>query len=108
YNSSNGAAYLGIGDGTGAFTFNPLYISPGYDKSDVGDLNHDGKMDIVLYNSSNGNSATGISNGSGGFTFYSYVWSPGFTSVTVADFTGDGQADITLYNKNNAVGYFGT
>jgi hypothetical protein len=37
YNASNGAAFLGVGDGAGNFAFNPLSISPGYNLADIGD-----------------------------------------------------------------------
>jgi hypothetical protein len=88
YNASTGVAFLGIGDGGGAFAFHPLFMSPGYDLIDAGDLNFlslfwssgydyvepqdsngDEKVDIVLYNKSTGTEYTGISNGAGGFTY---------------------------------------
>src|SRR5439155_27191814 len=75
---------------------------------DVGDLNGDGKADLILYCSANGNAATGISNGSGGFTFSPLIFSPGFTSVRLADHTGDGKADVTVYNQTNGTANFGT
>ena len=83
-------------------------MSPGYNLADLGDLNGDGKMDLIVYNSANGNTATGISDGLGGLTFTPLLFSPGFTSVRLADYTGDGKADITVYNKNTAAAYFGT
>ena len=67
---------LGTSDGVGGFTFNPLSVSPGYDTIDIGDLNPDGKMDVVLYNSLNGNASTGISNGADGFTFLHHLVVP--------------------------------
>ena len=53
--------YLGIGDGTGAFTFYSVFLGPGYDTIDVLDLNGDGKIDVTIYNSQNGAAYTGIS-----------------------------------------------
>ena len=38
-----GQANLGVGDGTGGFTFHAVLMSPGYDLADIGDLNGDGK-----------------------------------------------------------------
>ena len=88
-----------IGDGVGGFTFHFLFVSPGYNLADVGDLNGDGKADSILYNAANGNVATGISDGLGGFSFTPLIFSPGFTSVRLADYTGDGLADVTVYTS---------
>ena len=66
-------------------------MSPAYDLADIGDLNGDGKLDLIVYNSSNGNTATGISDGAGGFTFMPLLFTSGFTSMRLADYRAMGK-----------------
>ena len=74
-----------------------------------GDLNGDGKADLILYNSSTGGAFTGIGNGSGGFsTITPLTLSSGFTSVRLADYSGNGLAGVTLYNNATTTAFFGT
>ena len=101
-NSKTGLAYLGFGNGDGTFTFRPLSWGPGYDVVEIGDLDGDGKDDVVLYNSSTGTMYTGIGDGSGGFNYKYTLISPGYNLVRVAGFTGDGKAGLFLYNSATA------
>jgi len=105
YNSSNAAAYLGLGTGNGGYNFSGLFWSPGYDFVVTGDLNGDKVTDVVLYHSADGTMYTGISNGSGGFQYLYYLISSGYTKVVVADFSGDGKDDIFLYNASNGLAW---
>ena len=87
YNMNNTLGYLGIGNGTGAFTFGSLFWGAGMSSVDALDLNNDGKIDIVIYNTTNGASYTGISTGnpSSPFTYqYSYWGNGRVLATTVA------------------------
>jgi len=90
--------YLNNGDGTlhlqATFVTNAsvLYLS-------AGDLNHDGKIDLVFESSdSNGALALNVwfSNGDGGFTVGPTTPVSVYGFVYVGDFDGDGHADVVL------------
>ena len=99
YSTTTGAFKIGLGDGTGHFTYTSSNISPGYNVIARGDFNHDGKTDLLLYRQSDGAAYVGLSNGDGTFNFLSQTFSPGFTTVAVADYNGDGISDVILYNN---------
>lgn len=100
YSTATGALKIGLGDGSGNFTYAPAAtISSGYDVIARGDFNGDGKTDLLLYRKSDGAASIALSNGSGGFTFIAQTFSPGFTSVAVADYDGDGISDVIVYNN---------
>jgi len=98
YNSATGALKIGLGDGTGHFSYTTSNISPGY-QIQRGDFNGDGKTDLLLYRPSDGAAYLALSNGDGMFTFIAQVFSPGFTSIAVADYNADGFSDIIAYNN---------
>jgi uncharacterized protein (DUF2141 family) len=107
---SNGLVYLGNGDGT--FTANPTQPLPFFtDYSSAGpylasgDVNNDGKADVVL---SNGGSVhVFLGNGNGTFkTGNSYASISGLYSagyVTISDLDGDGNADIYVGIANGGL-----
>jgi len=107
-----GEQALGLSNGTGGFTFTSGaallggYGEGGSDFVEAGDINGDGKADLVFYSISSGFMAVALSNGSS-FSTTIKEYSPGFTSVKLFDFNGDGKADLALYNKNNTLGYLG-
>ncbi len=89
--------YLGIGDGTFQA---PTYIyGRGSDPSlAVGDLNGDGKLDIVTTDNTGG---VDVFLGRGDGTFQSYVYYASGTmptSVAIADVNGDGKLDVLAAN----------
>jgi VCBS repeat-containing protein len=71
--------------------------------ADVGDFNHDGKLDFAVANQGSGNVSIRLGNGDGIFhspgTPEVSVGS-GSTSVTVADLNRDGRPDLIVTNQN--------
>jgi hypothetical protein len=61
----------------------------------VGDLDKDGKLDLVVANSQSSNLTVLLGNGNGTFVAQSpFVTAAGPYAVVVADFNNDGRADM--------------
>ncbi len=70
----------------------------------TGDINHDGKADIVASNWATGGIDVLIGNGSGTFQVPIPVLLPAITNgVVVGDFNGDGWPDVAALGKNSVV-----
>jgi hypothetical protein len=108
----SGTITILLGNGDGTFQAPPTYASGGYDADSVaaGDLNGDGKLDLVatsLCQSDNCNSGNNgvvsvlLGNGDGTFQSAKTYATGGFgsSSVAVGDFNGDGYADVVLANQ---------
>ena len=96
---SNGLVLLGNGNGTFTTVSTPAFpyfldpINPGGPSLASGDVNNDGKIDVVVNNSST--IATWLGKGDGTFTqgkSYATIPTDGFISVD--DLDGDGNADV--------------
>jgi len=83
----------------GSFVYNMIPDTQGYspDKIAFGDLNNDGKADMILASSVTGKVITRLGNGDGTFqdpTAYSVGVGGG--GITVGDFNGDGNLDVAV------------
>ena len=113
-NSSTGVIsltdYFGVGNGT--FTPGPIIGNNDYVKILVGDLNGDGKADLVVLHS-DFTATVYLGNGHGGFTKGTTLnlstgtdqnGSPiGPGDLVLGDFTGDGRLDLAVSNSNSHV-----
>ncbi len=94
-----------LGNGDGTFRPAVTYDSGGVNATSVavGDINHDGKPDLVVSNNSTADSGVGnvavlLGNGDGTFqaavTYDSAGW--GTNSVVLSDVNGDGKLDVVI------------
>lgn len=106
YNTTNGRWLSGITTPAGTLTGSGSEVFGPYLAGDVartGDLNADGRSDIVIYRPSNGVWISGITDGAGNLTGSGtnvQFGSPDYDPL-VGDVNGDGQSDIMLYNRTN-------
>ncbi|MGB7601904.1 MAG: FG-GAP-like repeat-containing protein [Candidatus Sulfotelmatobacter sp.] len=106
---NNGSVGVLLGNGDGTFQAATAYSSAGLyaDAIAVGDINGDGKPDLVVTNECNGNNCTNgtvailLGNGDGTFQAAVSYNSGGLTatSVALADVNGDGKLDLLLTNQ---------
>lgn len=110
YECAVGSVGVLFGNGNGTFSPNAVYVSGGEDASSiaVGDLNGDGKPDLVVatgcpssYQCTNGTVSVLLNGGNGAF-LYPVTYSTGpqqADSVAVADVNGDGRLDVIAGNE---------
>jgi len=108
----SGTVTILLGNGDGTFQTAPTYASGGYDADSeaVGDLNRDGKLDLVVANlcqNTNCSSGNGgvvsvlLGNGDGTFQAAKNYATGGFgsSSAAIGDVNGDGYADVIVANQ---------
>jgi len=100
--SNNGMVAVMVGNGDGSFqaplvtSFTPTAVSgpPSFGFPAVGDINGDGKMDLVLTDNSNGYIYLLLGNNSGTFNFSGEMLAYAGTGVYLTDLNGDGKLDL--------------
>jgi uncharacterized protein (TIGR03437 family) len=93
--NDNQMLYIGLGQKDGSFK-KTLLDSTNYGGGVLGDVDQDGKLDIVQFGSAYGKPGLAVRRGNGDGGFLDPVFSPSNASTPygVADFDGDGKADV--------------
>jgi FG-GAP-like repeat len=109
YDCTSGSVGILFGNGNGTFSLNAVYSSGGQDASSIalGDLNGDGKLDLVVATACNSENCTIgtvsvlLNDGNGAFQpAVSYnTGQQEADSVAVADVNGDGRLDLIVGNE---------
>ncbi|MBT3305960.1 MAG: hypothetical protein HN377_05690, partial [Alphaproteobacteria bacterium] len=88
--------YVGLNNGSGAFTFTSAIADKHTNNMELADLNGDGKLDMVLAETSATAQPVYFGDGAGGFTSSGQTldFTTTGTNVALADFNGDGLKDI--------------
>ena len=105
YNSDNASVILGTGGSATFATFSPqqtFTTGNGAQSQALGDLNGDGKLDMVTANGGNSTASVLLGNGNGTFaakTDFATGTAP--RSVTLGDVNDDGRLDIITANRDS-------
>jgi hypothetical protein len=102
-NQEAGTVSVSLNDGAGGFAAPTLYpVGPGSAWLDVGDLNQDGRPDVVVSNSQAQDSkvvTVYMNNGSGGLVSPHFLTAGAAAQpegIAIGDWNGDGQADVAV------------